>query len=150
MDIKDYLRPESVLIGLEKGTKTEIIRRLVDLLPLENGAGDAEGVLRDVLERESVMTTGIGRGVAIPHARTNHVKGLMAAIAVAPKPLPFDAIDGKPVRIFFLLVSAPGAGNPHIQALSHISRLLNDERHKEALGSATSVEEVYAALEMPE
>jgi mannitol/fructose-specific phosphotransferase system IIA component (Ntr-type) len=147
MRLRDFLSPDSVLVGLEKASKEQVIRRLVDLLPLEGGADE---VLQAVLEREKVMSTGIGRGVAIPHAKTDHVPGLMAAVAIAEEAIPFEAIDGKPVRIFFLIVSNPRTTNPHIRALSQISRLLNDNRHKAALENAKSVEDVLAALEAAE
>ena len=113
-------------------------------------AGGREEILSAVIDREKVMSTGIGRGVAIPHAKTDRVKGLMAAVAIAKEPIPFDAIDGKPCRIFFLVVSDPGTTSPHIRALSHISRILNDKAHKDALEAATTTDDVFAALELAE
>ena len=148
MKLKDLLTPESVVLPLRGGSKEEIIRRLVDALPVEGG--DREGILRAVLEREKVMSTGIGRGVAIPHAKTDQVSGLMAAIGISEEPLPFEAIDKKPVRIFFLIVSDPGTSSPHLKALSMISRVLNDGNRKEALVEARTVEEVLAALDVSE
>lgn len=147
MKIRDVLRPESVLVYLEEGTKEEMIRQLVRTLPLD---GDQDQVLEAVMERERVMSTGIGRGVALPHAKTDRVRGLMAAVGITRNPVPFDAVDGKPVRIFILIVSDPRTTSPHIRALSHISRILNDQARKEALERATSPEEVIAALDMPE
>lgn len=149
MNLKDILSPESILVPLPGGTKEEIIRRLVRALPLDNAAAE-EKVYRAVLERERVMSTGIGRGVAIPHAKCEGLDGLMAAVGIAEEPVPFDAIDEKPVRIFFLIVSDPRTTSPHIKALSHISRILNDRRHKDALESAKTPEDVLQALELGE
>jgi mannitol/fructose-specific phosphotransferase system IIA component (Ntr-type) len=145
MDFSKILKPESVILGLEKGSKKDVIRQLVRALPLEGKNGRDE-ILGAVLERERVMSTGIGRGVAIPHAKTDKVDGLMVVVGIADEPIPFDAIDGKPCRIFFLVVSDPGAASPHVRVLSHISRILNDPTHKEALEKAATREEVLAAL----
>ncbi len=149
MELKDLIHPGSVSLFLREGSKEDIIRQLVDSLPL---AGDAERrrtVLEAVLEREKVMSTGIGRGVALPHAKCDAVSGLMAAVGITKHGVPFDAIDGKPVRIFVLLVSNPRTTTPHIQALAQLSRLLNDKARKDALEKATSVDEVIAALDTP-
>jgi PTS system fructose-specific IIA component len=151
MNLREILKPESVLLSLSGTSKEEIIGKLVDALPLSpDGATVRQEVLRAVLERERVMSTGIGRGVAIPHAKTSQVEGLMAAVGIAEAPIPFDSIDGKPVKIFFLIVSDPKTTSPHIRALSQISRVLNDRSHKTALEQAGTVEEVLQALEFPE
>ena len=146
MDFTELLQPEAVILDLVKGSKKDIIRRLVKALPLVTKRSVRDEILKAVMEREEVMSTGIGRGVAIPHAKTDRVDGLMVAVGIAKEPIPFDAIDDKPCRIFFLVVSDPGATSPHVRVLSHISRILNDPAHKEALEQAATAEEVIAAL----
>jgi len=146
MDFTEILKPESVILDLEKGSKKEIIRHLVGALPVEMGKNGRDEILKAVMEREQVMSTGIGRGVAIPHAKTDRVDGILVSVGIANEPIPFDAIDDKPCRIFFLVVSDPGATSPHVKVLSHISRILNDPAHKEALETARTREEVVAAL----
>jgi mannitol/fructose-specific phosphotransferase system IIA component (Ntr-type) len=146
MKLSDLLKPESVILPLRGASKEELIRHLVEALPVDST--DRDPILRAVLEREEVMSTGIGRGVAIPHAKSDRVSGLMAAVGIAEEPLPFDAIDKNPVRIFFLIVSGPGTSSPHIKALSMISRVLNDDRRKEALVSAATVDDVLGALDV--
>jgi mannitol/fructose-specific phosphotransferase system IIA component (Ntr-type) len=150
MDLSEILKPESVRVYLKPGSKKEIIRQLVDALQLDVGESAREDVLRAVLEREGVMSTGIGRGVAIPHAKCEKVEGIMASVGIAEEPLPFDAIDGEPVKVFFLIVSNPRTTSPHIRVLSRISHILNDQDHREALEKSESPEDVLAALEMPE
>jgi mannitol/fructose-specific phosphotransferase system IIA component (Ntr-type) len=150
MELNEILKPESVIVFLEAGTKEQIIRQLVDVLPLDGGAASKDDVLRAVLERESVMSTGIGRGVAIPHAKCEGLDGILAAAGIAEEPLPFEAIDGKPVKVFFLIVSDPRTTSPHIRVLSRISRILNDKAHREALEQAKTVDDVLRALEVPE
>lgn len=148
MNLRELLQPESVILSLEPGSKEEIIERLVNVLPLDGDTGLRAEVYEAVLEREGVMSTGIGRGVAIPHAKTDSVKGLMAAVGICPTPVPFDSIDGKPVTLFFLIVSDSRTTSPHIKALSLISRVLNDPARKSVLTEATNVEDVMDALDV--
>ena len=148
MNLRELLQPESVILSLEPGSKEEIIDRLVAVLPLDGGDELRQEVYEAVLERESVMSTGIGRGVAIPHAKTDSVKGLMAAVGISLEPLPFDSIDGKPVTLFFLIVSDSRTTSPHIKALSLISRVLNDPARKSVLSEATDVADVLDALDV--
>ena len=150
MELSEILRPESVIVFLEPGSKEEVIRQLVAVLPLGGGTASRDAVLKAVLEREGVMSTGIGRGVAIPHAKCEGLDGIRAAAAIAKEPLPFEAIDGKPVKVFFLIVSDPRTTTPHIRVLSLISRILNDPAHREALERAKSVDDVLRALEISE
>ena len=118
------------------------------MLPLDGDDALRTEVYQAVLEREGVMSTGIGRGVAIPHAKTDSVKGLMAAVGISLEPLPFDSIDGKPVTLFFLIVSDSRTTSPHIKALSLISRVLNDPARKSVLSEATDVADVLDALDV--
>ncbi len=146
MDLGELLKPECVIIGLDKGTKREIVERLVAALPLSGENNGRDEILEAVMAREAIMSTGIGRGVAIPHAKTDRVDGLMVSVGIAKRPIPFDAIDDQPCRIFILVVSDPAATSPHVRVLSHISRILNDPRQKEALENADTPSKVIAAL----
>ena len=146
MDVADLLSPESIVVFLEGETKEAIVRELVDALVLGEGDTDREAILTAVLERESVMSTGIGRGIAVPHARTVAVTGVRAAIGIAREPVSFDAVDGKPVKTFILIVADPDAADDHLRALSWISGILNRTEQQKALENASSVPEVLAAL----
>ena len=117
----------------------------MDLLPLPADS-DRECVVQAVLERESLMSTGIGRGVAVPHGKTPEVPRLMAAMATCPGGLAFDAVDGEPCRILFLLVSHPDDSGPHIRALAQVARVLNQERAKRGLAEARTPEDVVAVF----
>jgi mannitol/fructose-specific phosphotransferase system IIA component (Ntr-type) len=122
----------------------------VDALPLGDGGPTArEEVLKAVFEREKVMSTGIGRGVALPHGKCEAVPGLLAAVGITKNPVPYEAIDGKPCRIFVLLVANPRTTHPHIQALATLSKILNDPARKAALETARSPADVLAALGIP-
>jgi mannitol/fructose-specific phosphotransferase system IIA component (Ntr-type) len=143
--LSDLLPTSQLRVGLVADSKLDAIRQLVGLLPLSEGV-DPERVLEAVLERESVLSTGIGRGVAVPHGKTTAVPRLMAAMATCPSGLPFEAVDGEPCRILFLLVSNPDNSGPHIRALAQVARVLNQEKAKRALAGARTPEEAVAVF----
>jgi mannitol/fructose-specific phosphotransferase system IIA component (Ntr-type) len=141
MRLSQLIPAAQIRIGLPATTKREAIDALVALLPLPDDAARA-AVVAAVLERESALSTGIGRGVAVPHGKTPAVPRLMAALGTIPAGIPYDAVDGEPCRIFFLLVSDPDSSGPHVRALARVARILNQDRAKQALATATTPEEI--------
>lgn len=145
MRLSDLIPPAQVRIGLAAKSKREAIEELISLLPL-NGEPGRTAAVAAVLDRESVLSTGIGRGVAVPHGRTPVAPRLMGAFGTVPDGLPFDAVDGEPCRIFFLLLSPPESAGPHVRALAQVARVLNQERTKRALAAARTAEEAVAVF----
>jgi mannitol/fructose-specific phosphotransferase system IIA component (Ntr-type) len=145
MRLSDILTPSQIRISLHARTKKDAIEELVSLLPLPDRERRLE-VVKAVLDRESVLSTGIGRGVAVPHGKTAAVPRLMAAVGTVPAGLPFDAVDGEPCRILFLLVSDPDSAGPHVRALAQVARVLNQEKAKKALVAARTAEDVLAVF----
>jgi PTS system fructose-specific IIA component len=134
------LTADRVKVPLGSRTKNDVLRELVDLVANERNAIDAEPILAAVRERELVLSTGIGAGIAIPHGKTPHVDQLMVAAGVAREPVDFDALDGQPVRLFFLLVGPESAAGAHVKVLSRISRLLRRDQLRNDLMMAPSAE----------
>lgn len=141
MRLSELIPAQQIRVGLRARNKREAIEELVGLLPIEDPRR-RDAVVDAVMERESVLSTGIGRGVAVPHGKTSVVGGLMASMAVHEEGLPYDAVDGQPCRILILLVSNPDNPGPHIRALAQVARLLNQERYKSAFTDARTPEEV--------
>jgi mannitol/fructose-specific phosphotransferase system IIA component (Ntr-type) len=148
--LTDLLSVERIKIPLQAQTKEELLRELVDVCADAHGIEDRADVLRAVRERESVLSTGIGHGVAIPHGKSTAVGGLRMAAGRGAQPIDFDALDGEPVSLFFLLVGPESAAGPHIKALSRISRLVRRDDVRERLVAATSPEEFMQALQQAE
>ena len=98
------------------------------------------------MEREALGSTGIGQGVAIPHCKLEALKEQVAALGISPKGLEFDALDGEPVNIVFLLVAPMDASGNHLKALAKISRLLKDKFFRQALRDAKSPEELLRII----
>lgn len=146
MLLTDLVTPERIKIPLASTTKEELLEELVDLLVRSNAVEDPEDVLRAVQEREAVLSTGIGNGVAIPHGKSTALPNLRLAAGVTRQAVDFDALDGQPVRLFFLLVGPETAAGPHIKALSRISRLVRKDSVRERLLSSSSSQEFFQAL----
>lgn len=117
---------------------------MVQLLENHPSVTDAERVLEDILERERMMSTGVGKGLALPHAKTAGVSETVGCFAVTARPIDFDAMDGEPVRLVFMLAGPEAARSKHIKILSHISRLLNRERLRKRILDCDTPADVLA------
>lgn len=144
MLLTDLLSPDRVKIPLVGSTKDDLLRELVGALGTD--ASLSEAVLDAVRQREAVLSTGIGNGVAIPHGKTPGANRLLLAAGVAPQGAEFEALDGKPVQLFFLLVGPESAAGDHVKALSRISRLVQRDSFRRRLVQASSAQDFYAIL----
>jgi fructose-specific phosphotransferase system IIA component len=146
MRLLEILKPENVKVPLEATTKNDAIAELVNLLAKNGSVTDARKVLEAVLEGESTRTTGIGNGLAIPHGKCAGTKELVMAIGKAATPIDFQAIDGRPVTLIWLLTSPPDKTGPHIHALARISRLMTLDKFRQSLMAAKTAQEVFDAI----
>jgi nitrogen PTS system EIIA component len=149
MKLSDFVVREAILVDLHATGKEEAIREIVKSL---RDAGqvaetDTDGVIRAILGREELGSTGIGQGVAVPHTRHPTVQRLVGTVAISRHGVDFAALDGDPVDIFFLLISPPNQPGDHLRALENISRHLKDERFVSFLRKAQSREAVIELLE---
>ena len=135
MKIVDFLNGKAITANIKATNKEGIIRELVDLLAKAEGIRNKEELVKILLNRETLGSTGIGQGIGIPHGKTNAVKKLVAAFGICHQGVNFDALDGEPVYIFFLLVAPEDSAGPHLKALARISRLLKDKFFRESLKS---------------
>jgi len=147
MKVIDILPIENIKIPLNSSTKDEIITELVDLISDSNPLVNRNVILKSIFEREATMSTGIGHGVAIPHGKTKGVKQIIASFGTSPQGINFNALDGNPVYIFFMIATPEGAAGPHLRCLSRISRLLNSEKFRNDLIVAASSEEAHRIIE---
>src|SRR5580700_11254261 len=146
MRLLEILKPENIKVPLEATTKNDAIAELVNLLAKNGSVTDARKVLEAVLERESTRTTGIGNGLAIPHGKCAGTKELVMAIGKAATPIDFQAIDGRPVTLIWLLTSPPDKTGPHIHALARISRLMTIDKFRQALALAKTPQEIFDVI----
>ena len=146
MRLTEILKPQNIKVPLEAKVKTEAIGELVNLLAANGELTDPKKVLDAVLDREATRTTGIGNGLAIPHGKCSGTDHLVMAIGRPGTPIDFQAIDGRPVNLIWLLSSPPDKTGPHIHALARISRLMTIDRFRQALSQAKTPEEIYQSI----
>lgn len=148
--LSELLSSTRVKVPLEATTKDELLRELVDILVSDRCVDDPADVIAVVRQREDVLSTGIGNGVAIPHGKSDACSTLCIAAGVTPAPMEFDALDGEPVRLFFLLVGPENAAGSHIKALSRISRLVRQPDLRRRLLEANTSEQFLETLRQAE
>ena len=149
MEMSELLHEDGVVANLKAGSKKQILQELSQLAAKLTGMH--ERTIFDVLlERERLGTTGIGRGIAIPHGKLKDLDQLYGLFARLEKPVDFDAIDDAPVDLIFLLLAPESAGADHLKALARISRLLRDETVCGRLRNSTRSEALYALLLEPD
>jgi nitrogen PTS system EIIA component len=145
MEIEDLLSPRAVIAQLRAGNKKQA------LLEVSRRAASATGVperrIYDVLaERERLASTGLGRGLAIPHGKLPELDRMCGVFARLERPIPFDALDKRPVDLVFALLAPADAGAEHLRALARVSRLLRDDAIRRKLRGADNPDALYALL----
>ncbi len=150
MKITDFIDKRGIKIGLEATEKEDALKELVDVLATIKEIGDKKSIVRALIDRERLGSTGIGQGIAIPHGKTDRVNGLVAVLGISRKGVNFEALDGEMVYIFFLLVAPKDTAGPHLKALAQISRLLRDTYFCELLKRCNTADEVYELIRREE
>ncbi len=146
MNIYEIIDKNCIDHSIRARTKREVVEQIADLMARSGKVPDKSALLKALLERESLCSTGIGEGVAIPHAKCEGMTEMCVALAIAKDGVAFDAIDKKSVSIIFGLSGPPDEPDEHIRILSHIARIARSAEFRNALCAATSVEEVYKTL----
>lgn len=137
-----------ITIALKASTKEEAIRSLAEMAACEGKVTSVEDYINSVLERERSCTTGIGNGIAIPHGKSKAVKEAIIVFGKSPSGIQWNALDGNPVNMIFLLgVPADNVDNLHLKVLSQLSRKLMNEDFVDLLKNSNTVEEIFTALE---
>jgi PTS system nitrogen regulatory IIA component len=144
MKILDLLDKRMIIPELSSNNKDGALRELVRVLAQVERQVDEDRMMEILLERESLGSTGIGEGVAIPHGKSKDVKKLLASFGRSLPGLDFQSMDGKPAHLFFLLVAPENSAGIHLKALARISRLMKDQVFRKALMEVSSAEEIYA------
>ena len=148
MDLKitDILDRNAVVLDLDASDKDEALGRLIDVLASTGKVRDTAQLRRVIFDREKLMSTGIGHGVALPHGKTNVVDASLAALATLRTPIDFDSLDDKPVTIIIMLVGTEGNVGVHLRLLSRISRMVGNDTFRLSLQAAKSADDVLALL----
>jgi len=145
MEIKELLAPNAVKINLKVTSKKQALQELAKVATALTGLNERD-ILNVLIERERLGTTGVGEGVAIPHAKLNGVDQLCAVFARLESPIDFDSVDAEFVDLIFMLLAPLSPEHTHLKALAKISRLLRDKSMCAKLRGGTSTDAIYALL----
>ena len=149
MRMSDFVVRDAIIPELPATNKEGVIREMVEALRAAGQfrGADLEDIIRAILKREFLGSTGIGRGVAIPHTKHNSVERLIGTVALSNKGIAFDSLDGEPVHVFVLLISPQDRPGDHLRALENVSRSLRDDVFVRSLRQARTREEIWRLLE---
>ena len=150
MKVFELLDEKFILTDFKSDDKESVINELIDLYKGNDKVNDIEKVRTAILDREKIMSTGVGKGFAIPHGKTNAVNDVIAAFGKTTRDIDYNALDGNPVHLVFLLVGREDMVSKHIKSLSRISRLMNKDEFRERLVNSNSKEEIISIFKEEE
>lgn len=150
LKISDFLRSKAIVMEIKAKDKIEVLNELVEHMVSHKLVKNGEEFVKALAKRENLESTGIGDGIAIPHARTNAVQDLVLAFARSPHGVDFSSIDGKPSYLIFLIASPENKKSEYIMALAKLSQLLRKQTVREKLRNAKSPDEVLTVIKQNE
>ena len=150
MKITSILTEDLIKVNIPGGTKDDVINAIIDLAAKSDKIKDIDKVREAIFEREKIMSTGVGKGFAIPHGKTDAVTDIVAAFGITQQPIDYQSLDHEPVRLLFLLIGKDSLVGAHIKLLSRISRLMNKEELRKRLLDAQSETDILAILKEEE
>ncbi|MYL31416.1 PTS fructose transporter subunit IIA [Halobacillus halophilus] len=150
MRITDLLTEETIVLNMSASSKPEAIDELVGKLDEAGRLNDRDGFKKAIEDREGQSTTGIGDGIAIPHAKTSAVQNPAIAFGRSQDGLDYESLDGQPTHLFFMIAASEGANNTHLETLSRLSSFLMDTKFREQLEAAQTKEEIIEAINAKE
>jgi mannitol/fructose-specific phosphotransferase system IIA component (Ntr-type) len=150
MKLLNYLKPEYIAVGLSAQSKEELLTKMVDLASKNPHVLDKEKVRSAILERERIMSTGVGKGFAIPHGKTDAVNDIVLAFATTSDSVDYASMDNEPVRLVLLLVSRDSDVGSRLKLLSRASKVMNSDAARKSLIEAKTPDEVLAIFKAEE
>ena len=148
MTITDLVAPEAIVPALKVSSKKQALQDLAARAATLTGQNE-KAIFEVLLQREKLGTTAVGYGVAIPHGKLPKLTKMFGLFARLDRPIDFEALDGQPVDLVFLLLAPEGAGADHLKALARVARLLRDQDTANKLRAARDAQALYAVLAMP-
>ena len=145
MDINEIIDPDGVIANLKSSSKKQLLQELAEAGSLRTGI-ESHAIFECLLEREKLGSTGVGNGVAIPHAKLPGMDRMVGVFAHLKKPVAFEAVDDQPVDIVFMLLAPVGSGADHLKALSRVARILRNQSTLSSIRTATDPDAVYSLL----
>ncbi|MCK4385919.1 MAG: PTS sugar transporter subunit IIA [candidate division Zixibacteria bacterium] len=150
MKLSRFCGEDLISFELKGQSKNEVISELVDLASRSKLVKNGNDLLKDILEREKLVTTGVGYGVAFPHAKSKAVKGIVIAFGRSKKGVDFDSMDKKQVHLFFMIAAPEDAIGAHLNVMARLSYLMKSEKNRDKLVKIKSPKELLELLDLVE
>jgi len=146
MKISDFLSKDLIIADLRETEKCKVLEELVEFVAQKIAGIDAGELLKVLLDREQMGSTGIGDGIAIPHGKLKDLKQIIAVFGKSSRGVAFDAMDGRPVYLLFLLIAPENSAGVHLKALARLSRLLKRNGFRQKLMNLSDAEQLYQVI----
>jgi len=146
MKITKFLAPEAIIPSLRNTDKESVVKEMAETLAKAGLVKNAAHVVEVLLEREKLGSTGIGQNIAVPHAKSEETKILALGVGISEKGVDFEALDGDPVNIIFMVIAPIDATGLHLKVLARIARLLKDKVFRNSLRSCKTAEKIYETI----
>jgi mannitol/fructose-specific phosphotransferase system IIA component (Ntr-type) len=150
MKLCNYLKPEYIAVGLRADSKEDLLTKMVDLAGKNPHVLDKEKVRTAILDRERIMSTGVGKGFAIPHGKTDAVNEIVLAFATTSEPIDYAAMDNEPVRLVLMLISRDSDVGSRLKLLSRASKVMNSDSARKSLAEAKTADEILSIFQSEE
>ncbi len=150
MKLVNYLKPEYIAVGMTADSKEELLSKMVDLAAMNPHVLDKAKVKTAIIERERIMSTGVGKGFAIPHGKTDAVTDIVLAFATTAEPIDYAAMDNEPVRLVLMLISRDSDVGSRLKLLSRASKVMNSDVARKSLMDAKTPDEVLSIFQAEE
>jgi mannitol/fructose-specific phosphotransferase system IIA component (Ntr-type) len=147
MNLSEALTVENISTSLRGEGKLQVLEELVDLAVKSGKIQDRDKVLREILSREGIRSTGIGNGVAVPHVESEAVEGIVVVLGISRQGVDFDAPDERPVRVYALIVAGHGQEGDYMSLLGRVARLFRNPAFRWQIEEAVSAEEVLELIQ---
>lgn len=147
MKLSKFCSEELITFNLKSADKDKVLQELVDLASTSKLVKDRDELLKDVRDREELVTTGVGYGVAFPHAKTKATKGIVIAFGRSDNGIDFEAMDHKPVNLFFLIAAPEDAIGAHLNVMARLSYIMKSEENRKKMMTVTSPGELLQMID---
>ncbi|MGC9329522.1 MAG: PTS sugar transporter subunit IIA [Candidatus Hinthialibacter sp.] len=150
MNLSEILSEQCISLDIQSRTKPEVLQEMASIAARSGKIGDEEGLVEALMAREKIQTTGIGHGMAIPHATAEGVRGLVLCLGISRRGIDFESLDGKPVTLIFMLAGEPRLQTSFLSILSKISRFFRKASFREEVLKAQSAQEILEMIQTRE
>ncbi|MZH47212.1 MAG: PTS sugar transporter subunit IIA [Nitrospinae bacterium] len=146
MKIADILKKDSIIPDLKGANKEEVLREITDFLKTQDLIKDKEALLKTLIEREKLGSTGIGENVAIPHGKSDELSQIVTVFARSLNGVDFEALDQKPVHFVCMVIAPSNSTGQHLKALARISRIFKNQNLRDGILNLKNADEIYSLL----